>query len=178
MKIIPGFNPQTKISSPSFEGYKSLVARESYREYNNFIGLALKLTGKDLKDFQKILKTFPDEKLDKDVLSINVRGFNGNFDSPFGIYINHHDVIYESKENNKVFAKSLGKITNLLARVSVDEKINMPINKSPEEEKMMKALLGDCGYTFDEEELTGRRKNTINSVAESLRDIIEETYNY
>lgn len=179
MKIISGFNPQAKNSSLSFEGYKSLVARESYREYNNFIGLALKLTGKDLKNFQKILKTFPNEKLDKDILSINVQGFNGNFDSPFGICINHHDIIYESKENNKVFAESLGKITNLLARVYGDEKVNTPINKSPEEEKMMKALLGDCGYTFDEEEKSsGRWKNTINSVAESLRYIIEETNSY
>ena len=163
MKMTPVLNRQVENTSISFGGFKSVVAGTSYRQDNNFIALALRLTGEDLKIFREVLNTFPNKELEEDVLHISVAGYEVDSDSPFGVYINHQDV-FESENVQAVFVASLDRIVDLLARISIKKKIDTPIKTSPEEEEMLKALVGNTGYTFNEGEVA-QHNSDIKSVA-------------
>lgn len=170
MKILSIPNQNLKNRAIAFGGFKSVIAGESYREDNHFIALALRLTKDDLQSFKDILKTFPNPKQESDVLHISVAGFDGNFDSPYSIYINHNDTY----GTNMLTSKFTGKIIGLLSRIYGARKIDFPIKNSEEETKMLKTLIGDSGYTFNQDEL-GISHMRVQRVSSSLSDIINKS---
>lgn len=169
MKILPIQNQkmQNQNNRPvMFCGLKSVVAGRSMREDNQFIALALRLTKRDLSDFKPILEAFPNQKLENDVLHISVMGFDGNYDSPYDISINHIDTF----GTDKLTTKFTIKIKALLDRIYRSKKIDTPVKGSDEADKMIKALMGD--FNLDEISID---KYGIKSVAEDLEELMPAT---
>jgi hypothetical protein len=170
MKILSIPNQNSNNRPVAFGGFKSLVAGRSMREDNQFIALALRLTKRDLRDFQTVFRAFPNKKLDNDILHISVTGFDGNIDSPHAICINHNDTY----GTDRLLPRFTRKILELLSRVTRARKIVTPIKDSEEAGTMMKALMGDTGYTFNEDEIKTWDID-IHSVACTLEDIINKS---
>lgn len=154
----------------AFGGFKSVVAGRSMREDNQFIALALRLTGKDLRDFEPVLKDFSNPKLENDVVQISVAGYNGNSDSPYGFCINHINI----DDSNKFTTLINKKIHDLLERIWSAKKIDLPAKDSEEAEKMKKALVGGRTYIFNADEICSD-EHGIKGIAEELDELAPAT---
>lgn len=154
----------------AFGGFKSVVAGRSMREDNQLIALALRLTGRDLREWQGVLKDFSNPKLEGDMLHISVAGYNGNPDSPYGVMINHID----TDGNDKFTKKIIRKIQILLDRIGRARRMDIPENGSEEAEKMYKALMGDRTWEFNSDEIC-LSEDKIKSVTYELEELMPAT---
>lgn len=170
MKVVSISNQNSNNRPIAFGGFRSVVAGRSMREDHQLISLALRLTGKDLREWQKVSKDFSNPKLENDVVQISVVGFDGNDDSPYTILINNIDTYGTDKLTKKVITK----IQILLDRIGRARRIDIPENGSEEAEKMRKALIGDRTWEFNPDEIC-LSEDKIKSVTYELEELMPAT---
>lgn len=149
MKILPIQNQNNR--PVAFGDLKSVVAGETFRDGGHYIAVALRLTGKDLEDFQDVLKFFPCIQPEKEVIHISANRYlydEEMDDSRYNIFLNGKgftwaDNIFDMLTNPKkipVLKKIKDKVDTLLARLYINKEFDMPKKNSNERKKMLKIL--------------------------------------
>lgn len=169
----------------AFTGYKSLVGAISGREDNQFLGVALRLTGEDLESFQEILRKYPmgTRQSNRDVLCLRLCGEYSSDNPEWStIYINGHDPTRGSGQYKKklvpLFGKVIGLLENIhLGKVNCDDEAKI----SPKEKEIMKKLLCPRGYSFTPDEYRIGEDDTVIpdltfTVSEKINKFLESYY--
>lgn len=176
-------NLQNSNSRPvAFGGFRSVVAAETSMD-GHIMAVACRLTGKDLEDFQRILKAFPNPKQESDVLTIAADRWCGDDETgyTYKILINGTENtsaqgLYGFFHPEHVFGQVKKMIIDLLHRISVERPLDTPKQNSEERQKMLQFLSPD--RKFKDFEIASNERNTsqIASFIELLMRRNNESY--
>lgn len=166
-----------------FGGFKSVVVAGDSMDVGRFMAVALKLTEKDLTDFQDVLKEFPNPKLDADVLSISAESHIGDAtEDVYQVFVNGHDFFktIETNHSDGELVLDFGKLTRisefkeklkqLLARLLRERKLDLA-NTQAQKEQMLQALSGEQALRKDE---IITNEGLRNSILERLYNVIND----
>lgn len=152
MKILSIQNQKMQNSNNrliAFGGFRSVVAAETFYD-GHIMAVACRLTGKDLEDFQGILKAFPNPKQESDVLTITADRWVGDNETgyTYKILINGNENtgsqgLYGLFYPNHVFGQVKNKIIGLLRRISCERPLDIPKQGTEERQKMLQFLSPD-----------------------------------
>lgn len=155
----------------AFTGFKSVVAGQSQRQDNNIMSIAMRLTGKDLKDFQDILREYPLKgETNQDVLCISIAGeYDHNNPDLYFLYLNGKEAPYLDKGGQtarKAFRLHKN-LMDLLSKINWTKHLDVPPKGSTEEETMKKILAE--GFQLNPDEY-GDEKRCAGNIFAALWD--------
>lgn len=186
MKIlsIPNQKSQNQNNRPvAFGGFKSVVVAGDSMDIGRFMAVALRLTEKDLTNFQDVLSAFPTPKPGADVLSIRAESHIGDAtEDVYQVLVNGHDFFNTMEKDNSggELVLDFGKLTRqsefkeklkqLLARLLRERKLDLA-NTQAQKEQMLQSLSGEQALS-ENEIITNKSLRT--SILERLHTVISE----
>lgn len=167
----------------AFGGFRSVVVAGDSMDVGRFMAVALRLTEKDLTDFQDVLKEFRNPNLDADVLSIRAETHIGDAtEDVYQVLVNGHDFFNTAGVENSdgELVLDFGKFTRqsefkeklkeLLAKLRGAKNLDVPKGKA-EKTKMIQALSG--AQTLSQDEFI-TDKSLRNDILERLHNLLDE----